>query len=87
MTAEKPETEAKTNTYLKRWATCGATAFVIVAACWWLMKPEPTQAPTGSAITATAPQAPPKPHNANGAPRSISGWRKVPHRSDALIRT
>jgi hypothetical protein len=67
---EKPETDAKADSYLRTWALYGFIAVFVLAAGWWVIKPKATQSPSGSAILATAPHPPPKPLNADGAPVS-----------------
>lgn len=49
----------------------GVVVIGLAASAWWLMKSQPNEAAvTGSSILATAPAAPPKQLNADGAPRS-----------------
>jgi hypothetical protein len=53
------------------WVVCGVVVIGLAVTGWWLMKPHPTEtAVTGSTILATAPAAPPRQLNADGAPRS-----------------
>jgi len=71
MVVEKAERNSKTNAQIRRWVVCGAAIIILAAAGWWLMKPNSTQSSAASnAILATAPHAPPRPLNADGAPRS-----------------
>jgi hypothetical protein len=72
MVIGKKELNIKTTparTTKSAWLISGAVVIALLLVGWWFMKPNSTESES-SGVLATAPAAPPRPLNADGAPRS-----------------